>query len=607
MSVRLTQTGLLHVFLLIAITGVIALILITSSMIFRDKHFSQIYRNSQPHAGGGFDEVVVDSNNQFTYGTFQSHNQKIVSNQHGIFLTYLYQTDNRDSSTERSTWRLARSTDAGITFKTIYEVKDVASRAPVIETDATGNIYIVAANWVDINAATFLKFTSANDFVSPSVQKTLNLGTISSKYAMEIDESRDQLYFFTLSGTFTILSFDGVVKKQFLLTPQNAKNTSDQLIQMEYPHLYLDERNNLFAAWTTVNYTTGTNYWSIQFVRSRDGGISWERPTGISTGVILALPIDPTDTGPTVRITLDDETTGADYKNWLSTFLVKKDKAHFVYQANSPKRQHYVRYDLAQAKIDLNVYPTFKGETIMVTNLDGFCATEKGVGESIYCVSISQNPNAVAILRSDDNGSSWKDHALGSTVTSGEQIYALSGSSDITSDGFIIGAYTEGNFDDNTLPKKIKFIRVKTSPLVVSPSPSVSASPESSPSPSASPISSVTPSPSPSATVRASASPASSPLPSASSKALPISTPVASPTGAGLPYRAPVQTTVPRISAFTPGSSADEVSLVGAEASKSTESRCQDLFCGIKSIILGLNDSLAQTFENFFKKLGWIN
>ncbi len=401
--------------------------------------------------------TTVDPQASF-YGTFQSHNQKVVANSNGIFMTYLQTTINKDSNFETSTWRLARSTNGGVAFTTIFEVTNASTRAPVIETDSSNNIYLIEANFLNTSAAHFYKFSSSNTYAIPVVQTTLSLGTISAKYAMEIDESRSQLYFFTLSGTFTILNLDGTIKSQFLLTPQNVINSSGQTIQMEYPHLYLDENNNLYAAWTTVNYTIGFNYWTIHFVRSRDGGITWEKPTGLNTGQILTRPINPSESGPTVKITLDDETISSSYKNWLSTFIVKAGKVHFVYHADSPNRQHYVRYDLALANIDLNIHPTFKGDTISVANLDGFCTTQKGVGSKIYCINMSINPYTIAVLRSDDNGSTWHDHAIASALTSEFSVYALGGSPQITSDGFIIGSYTENNSSTST--STVKFFKV---------------------------------------------------------------------------------------------------------------------------------------------------
>ena len=47
------------------------------------------------------------------YATFQSHNQKVISNGHGIFITHIR---TRNQAYTAQTWRLSRSTDGGRTF-----------------------------------------------------------------------------------------------------------------------------------------------------------------------------------------------------------------------------------------------------------------------------------------------------------------------------------------------------------------------------------------------------------------------------------------------------------------------------------------------------------
>lgn len=415
--------------------------------------------------------TTVDSNASF-YGTYQSHNQKVAANANGIFMAYLQHTTNRDSSggTEYNTWRLVRSTDAGSTFTTIYEVTDAYSRAPVIETDSGGNIYLVEANWSNPAQARFYKFSSGNNYASPVIQKALNLVTTSAKFAMEIDEARGHLYYFATGypdSTFTIINLDGnkIAQYQNFTHTQTNPSPSGE-IQMHYPHLYLDTSSgNLYAAWTTTNNTVGS-YWSIHFIRSQDGGITWERPTGLTTGTTLALPINPSETGNSVRITLDEEFTPW---TWLQSFIVKNNKVHFMYKARTPlNRMHYVRYDLLTAQIDKNIYPNFKGETISFDassndeNYDGFCTAKPGNTDTIiYCVNRNVNPYALAVLRSDDNGDTWHDYAIGPTPQIG--IYALGGSPQITSDGFIIGSFTESSdFSSSTAAKVVKFFKVPT-------------------------------------------------------------------------------------------------------------------------------------------------
>src|SRR5688572_8868258 len=63
-------------------------------------------------------ELTQVDDQAIAYATFQSHNQKVVCNRHGIFITYV-----RSAAEDyfAQTWRLAQSTDEGRTFETLFE------------------------------------------------------------------------------------------------------------------------------------------------------------------------------------------------------------------------------------------------------------------------------------------------------------------------------------------------------------------------------------------------------------------------------------------------------------------------------------------------------
>ncbi|MEO6437125.1 MAG: hypothetical protein ABIP55_15385, partial [Tepidisphaeraceae bacterium] len=71
------------------------------------------------------------------YGTFQSHNQKVLSCSGGIFMTHLR---TRNEAYTAQQWRLSRSTDGGRTFTTLHEATH-ATHPPSIETDEHDNVY----------------------------------------------------------------------------------------------------------------------------------------------------------------------------------------------------------------------------------------------------------------------------------------------------------------------------------------------------------------------------------------------------------------------------------------------------------------------------------
>ena len=408
--------------------------------------------------------TTVDSDATF-YGTFQSHNQKVVANAYGIFMTHVHKEQCCDSlnscvdptpatcpdANSLSTWRLSRSVDGGATFTTIYEGRH-GTRPPVIETDSQGNIYLAHADFFQGGQNAYvLRFLASDNFQNPA--STPLTGAAGGKFAMEIDEARGQLYFFSHTNKFfRVRLSDLAILAEYQLT-QNGTNAN-----MHYPHLYLDDYGHLYVAWTTARINPALNgqcgntnpYWSIHFIRSLDGGVTWSKPNGQP----LALPIVVDNTGPTDEITPDEEITPAAERcadPWLSTFLVKGDKAHFVYYARAPvDKQHYVRYDLATAHIDRNVVP-FMGDTISIKNLDGVCSTRRSIKE-IFCVNKSTD-NRIAVLKSEDNGLTWHDHALGPS----SDIYALGGSPQVTNDGYIIGSYTE---NPNSLYPAVKFFKV---------------------------------------------------------------------------------------------------------------------------------------------------
>jgi hypothetical protein len=407
--------------------------------------------------------------------TFQSHNQKVVANAYGIFMTHNHKQECCDSngnccdakdplcfdptpSVGRcrgagrdyiSTWRLSRSVNGGVTFTTIYEGKHGTS-PPALETDSRGNIYLAHANYFQGGQNSYvMRFLASNNFQKPT--STTLTGAWGAKFAMEIDEARGQLYFFSNANKFfRVRLSDLAILAEYQLT-RDGTNAN-----MHYPHLYLDDNGNLYLAWTTAFLTHDTAnrppYWSIHFMRSLDGGATWMKPNGQR----LAPPIIADDTGPTDEITPADE---HDVNTWLSTFLVKGDKAHFVYRVGPPvNKEHYVRYDLAKAHIDRNVVP-FEGDGVPILNTDGVCSTRRSINE-IFCVSKSSNRNPdsrIVVLKSEDNGLTWRKHAVGPIAFT----YALGGSPQVTDDGYIIGSYTESsNFQDPTVKKIVKFFKV---------------------------------------------------------------------------------------------------------------------------------------------------
>jgi hypothetical protein len=380
--------------------------------------------------------TCVDDNATF-YATFQSHNQKIVSNRHGLFMTHIR---TRNEAYTAQTWRLSRSVDGGRTFTPLHEDTH-ATNPPVLETDAAGNLYLVRPDFAD-NHAYLYRFHAARDFRDPDV--TVIPNAAAGKYAMALDAPRDRLCFFSHNNTFHLLGLDGrLLRSVPLLRPGPSA-------LLQYPLLSLDRDGALHAAWTTQKHDVYL-YWDIHHMLSPDGGDTWRNLDGAP----LALPVTADQTGPATRITPDDE---FDSHTWLSNFMAKDGKLHFLYLAQTqPPRQHYVRYDIATGRRDID-RTELRGETLRLSGMDGFFASrDDRPGSPLYCVL--PEGGRIACLVSRDNGDTWRDHARSAETF---HIYSLGGCRQVTDDGWIVGTFTDltGTSDKPPRPPRVFFFKI---------------------------------------------------------------------------------------------------------------------------------------------------
>lgn len=384
-------------------------------------------------------ELTLVDREAINFATFESYNQKVVCNRHGIFITHLRTRDERYMA---QTWRLSRSTDGGRTFVAVYEAVH-PTNPPVLETDPTGNVYLARPDFADGNAYLYL-FLADKDFKSPAISKIP--GGSAGKFAMVLDRQRQQLDYFAHNNTLHILGLDGrVIRSLDLIRP--GKNAA-----LQYPLLALDHEGRLHAAWTTQKHDKYL-YWDIHHMVSSDAGQSWHRLDGQK----LDLPVVADDTGPSLRISLDDE---FDCHTWLSSFLVKQGKVHFLYLAQrQPPRVHYMRYDVATGRRELDRQPQFGGETIQLYGLDGFFASRGDRPDSpLYCLGCDHG--RVACLVSRDNGQTWHDYARSEQAF---QLYSLGGCREISPDGYILGTFTDssGKADLADRTSKVYFLKIK--------------------------------------------------------------------------------------------------------------------------------------------------
>ena len=395
-------------------------------------------------------EITLVDNNATFYGTFQSHNQKIVSNDYGIFMTHIR---TRNESFTAQQWRLSRSTNGGQSFTTVYEATH-ATNPPAIETDSQGNIYLVRADFIGDNASLY-KFSPQNDFTQPVI--TTIAFKAGDKYSMMIDDPNNRLYFYVNTDWFHIVGLDGSIQRTVRL------HREGEVADLVYPHLAMGDDGVLHTAWTSQRHDRYL-YWDIHHMITPDGGATWKN----LDGTILRPRIVSDHGGPALRITLDDE---FDSHTWLSNFMVKDGKVHFVYWAQAPaNRQHYMRYNVQTGAREIDHQPEFRGDLLSLRGLDGFFASRPDQpGSPLYYVS--NIGNTLACLVSHDNGTTWYDFARDNMAFLG--LYSIGGCRKISDDGYILGSFTATGYN----PERVYFFKINTNP----PEPTPTARPTATP------------------------------------------------------------------------------------------------------------------------------
>ncbi len=370
-------------------------------------------------------ELTLIDDRAIAFATFQSHNQKVVSNEEGIFITYIHKS-NDDYTAQQ--WRLAKSRDGGKSFTTIHEATHATS-APAMETDRQGTLYLGHPNFLNGNAY-LIRIANHDDIASAATTELT--GGSGGKYCLLLDEPRQQLYWFSHNNTFFTIGMDGQVrsKTQLLMAGPHA--------YLQYPHLTLDEDGTLFAAWTTSKVVKDNEsiYHDVHAMKSPDGGEIWQALDGKP----IELPAVADDTGPATLISAADE---FDVHSWLSAFMAKDKKLHFVYWAKTaPERQRYVRYDAATGRRDRDAEPIFARQPQRQPNDSGVFVSSRNEADSrLYFVSTIDDRSRLACLASDDNGDSWYEFARSDRQFPG-RVYSIGAARELTPGGEIVGTFT---------------------------------------------------------------------------------------------------------------------------------------------------------------------
>jgi hypothetical protein len=387
-----------------------------------------------PESFPGRIRVTVVDEPVIHYATFQSHNQKVVEGGGLIFMTHLR---SRNEAYTEQVWRLSVSSDAGTSFVTLAERSD-ATNPPVLECDPQGNLYLLRVDFVGGDAfldrweSTTIRSWLDNQSADRPVPRTTRIpGGAAGKYSAVIDPARDRLYFFSHNNTFHRLRLDGTLVDSRVLLASGPNG------MLQYPLLSLNPKGQLHLAWTTQKHGEYL-YRDIHHIFSNDGGDSFHSWKSSEDGghVKLELPVIADETGPTLRVTLDDE---FEVHTWLASGLASSEHWHGFYQAQtSPPRQHYVRYDLATGKKQIDQFPKVSGKHISLSGLDGFLVHHPSNPKRLFI--IGNDSGRLACLVSDDAGENWQDYARSEEAFA---LYSIGGYRQVMDNGVLIGSFTD--------------------------------------------------------------------------------------------------------------------------------------------------------------------
>jgi hypothetical protein len=409
---------------------------------------------------------VVDSNSGF-YGTFQSHNQKVVANSNGIFTVYSHTSSDTSPG---NAWRLARSVDGGRTFSTVFEGL-AFSRPPTLETDENGNVYVTLLDY-QTDAVSLYRFL-APDYAPPVAPVVVANAAVhgggESKFTSYYDETRHLLYFLDWSHWLTF-GLDGSLLSNAPFFQRASDSCTDQACS-QYPLITETTGGDiLVAAWTTIKDLPGCAifghcYYDNHFVASGNGGADWVEPHGDEPG----LPIDPESLA--TRITSSADVADVEQHavdNWLANATIDDNcRIHFMVTHNGAMR--YIRYEWCTALAPdrgTSIYaPSLTGQRITIIGAGGsggYFVRDRASG-ALYAVGnasvAGENGSRLGVLVSTDHGSTWQDHNYSTfSQAAGHANYAVGGYRFTTPDGSIVGTFTD--VDTGGGGNAVRFFRI---------------------------------------------------------------------------------------------------------------------------------------------------
>jgi len=350
------------------------------------------------------------------FGTFGSHNQRIVETPQGIYLTYQVDEEGSDHNGE---WKLVRSRDLGATWKAVYSA--LGTRPPAVVADKDANVHLVHS---DANSDKMHLYSfSGSHRVAHHEYGGIRCD---AKFTALYDPARDDLYMATQYGRLLAIGLDTFEVVHDEQVFQDKGNQSPYSCA-QYPQLALDNRGNIHFATTTSNLSDTHVYRNILHVFARtlpNGKLAWKRiPRPDESGAQEVItPIRPDEKGEALEINdCDERGTPGVVSVHLTNFISKEDFVHFFYtvvREGTPEwRTHYKRINRLTGAVDVDMdgdTAPIAGQTIVLKPYGGFFSTASLADPAtpLYLTSGEQDRGQIGVLVSHDNGVTWLDYAI---------------------------------------------------------------------------------------------------------------------------------------------------------------------------------------------------
>jgi hypothetical protein len=342
------------------------------------------------------DSVTVLDPDTVSMSTFRSHaNRHAVVDDH-LFVSYLRSHAADDSA---QTWRVVREDLTSKHTDTVIE-RTNATRAPCIDRDRDGNIYVVFSDWA-LQRIIFYRIDVVTGQIGAFTQYQGPPGPASFKFTCAFDIARNRLVYFGNAGRLVTFNTSGdVISDQEIFV-----SSADHWVQ--YPHIFIERSGRIHLAWTNSHRAHPWFYTSTHYLFS-DDSMTWRR----TKSEAVSLPVICNDPAGGVQIVGQ---TDSGVHRLLTSFMPHDGLVHFAYAENAfvddPEAFFrnptgnvtlYTTYNPSSAAMSPAIL--LQRDGVAANSIDGEFVSSDGM----LCYVGSSAGTAIAVFVTNNNGVGWR-------------------------------------------------------------------------------------------------------------------------------------------------------------------------------------------------------